>query len=113
MIKVQSAVAWLMYGYARSQDPSAEGDSALSSRIRRLIVWFFGTLVAAVVPLGFIYADLLQKREPHGVSDVLSSGELILISGVVALGSVGELLGEKGGNAKDSGSDRLTPKLPG
>ncbi len=77
----------------------------MSPRLRRLIVWFFCTLVAGVIPLGFIYAELLQKREAHAVSDVLSSGELILVSGVLALGSVGELIGEKAGNAEDSDRD--------
>jgi hypothetical protein len=67
----------------------------LTSRGRRLVVWFFCTLIAAVVPLGFIFADLRQKNEAHGLANVLSSGELILISGVLVLGSFGELFGEK------------------
>ena len=66
----------------------------LTSRGRRLVVWFFCTLIAAVVPLGFL-ADLRQKNEAHGLANVLSSGGTDPHLGRADIGSFGELLGEK------------------
>ncbi|WP_409436917.1 hypothetical protein [Mycobacterium sp. SMC-14] len=77
----------------------------ISPRRRKLTVWLICTVLAAVVPLLFLWVDLLTGDEAHGLSNVLASGELILISGVLAFGSLGELYGDKAKNGKERDRD--------
>jgi hypothetical protein len=87
-----------------AKDGQSEGGLlASSSRRRRLIVWFIFGLVVSVIPVLWIFLKLVLKKEPHGTWDVLSTGDLIVISAVLAAASVGELLGRKRGRDLSEG----------
>jgi hypothetical protein len=62
---------------------------------RRLIFWLIYVVLASVVPLGWTYSHLAETHAPHSFAAVLSRGELVIISTVLATGSVGDLLARK------------------
>jgi hypothetical protein len=66
-----------------------------ASRGRRLTFWFIFAVLASVVPLFWTYSYLVDIHAPHSLSAVLSRGDLIVISTVLAAGSVGEMITRK------------------
>jgi|SRR5271166_198030 len=66
-----------------------------ASRGRRLTFWFLFAVLASVVPLFWLYSYLVETHAPHSFAAVLSRGDLIVISTVLAAGSIGELLTRK------------------
>jgi hypothetical protein len=62
------------------------------SRLRRLIIWsVFGVLVS-LVPLGFRWGGLYFAHAPSSPTDLLSTGDLIVIAMVVAASASGDLI---------------------
>ena len=51
----------------------------------------FGVFVS-VLPVGLSYIQRITDNEPHNFVEILANGELVLVSAVLAAGSLGELL---------------------
>ncbi len=59
---------------------------------RRIVVWILFGVVGGLTPLYLISSQRASTGEPSSIVDVIATGELILISAVLAIGSIGELL---------------------
>ena len=62
---------------------------------RRLIITYCAGLVVSAVPVLFHVVELIGKGEFHSGWDILSSGDLILVAGVLSDGSAFELMRQK------------------
>jgi hypothetical protein len=66
--------------------------SSHPSLASRLTVWFVCSFLAAVIPLAFVwYARAQESPRPPKITDVLATGDLIIISLVLIIGALGEL----------------------
>lgn len=60
----------------------------------KLMRWAIFTAAFSVIPLGILFLVLFYSSKPHAVKDVIGDGELLLISWILAIGSLGELFPE-------------------
>jgi hypothetical protein len=59
---------------------------------RRVVTWLLYTVLISLVPVAFLALILLEDSKLHGWSDILSSGELILIAVTMAAVAIGDLM---------------------
>jgi hypothetical protein len=58
---------------------------------RRAFTWLLFGVVFSLAPLVWVYYLLLDSGQPHGIYEVLASGELVVVSAVLGAGAIGEL----------------------
>jgi hypothetical protein len=64
----------------------------LATLIRRIVGWLLFSALGAWIPIYLIAMHREGVGEPSGLADVIATGELMLVSAVLAVGSVGDLL---------------------
>jgi hypothetical protein len=64
----------------------------LATLIRRVVGWLLFSALGAWLPIYLIAMHREGVGEPSGLADVIATGELMLVSAVLAVGSVGDLL---------------------
>lgn len=80
---------WSVESPESTESPEESGASTGA----RLKIWFSCSLLAAVIPLGFVwYVRAQEPKTPAGIVDVLGGGDLIIISVVLIIGALGTLI---------------------
>jgi hypothetical protein len=71
------------------------GATTVTTRWRRTIGWAIFSVGVSLLQLVATLVALIERNAPHGFSDVLSRGDLIIIAVVLAAGSVGDMVVRK------------------
>lgn len=61
----------------------------------KLTRWFIFGVVVSLLPFALAYLNLWASKKPAKIEDLLSRGELLLVSTAIGAAAIGELLGVK------------------
>jgi len=65
----------------------------MRTNVEKLLRWFIFSVAVAMIPLALTYFVLEIERQNPTLEDVLSNGELLLISTAIAAAAIGEVIG--------------------